>query len=228
MALSIALRDASRQLRALIPTLYTIPGFCPTPRSQVGMPVPPMSYFASPPSPPTAKTPTAAFSAQSPAYRVDPVRSPVAQPLSSSSSSTSQAAVDGAVFAAAMSIPITSTLCVDPGRKLSRSQAVALSKLCLFEQYVRELQCVKLSGWKRKSQQAFLLNVYNAMVEHGIVRYGCPIVPDDVVAMRRAVVYRIGFLDFSLDTLYHVVFRANERPVSRVAVWMFSGSRGHV
>jgi hypothetical protein len=116
-------------------------------------------------------------------------------------------------YTACMARGMHASLGIDPSEKLTRKQHVALGKLCVFEQYVRELQCVRLVAWKRKDLQAFLLNVYNAMLEHGIVRYGCPIVNDDVVALRKAMVYRIGFMDFSLDTLYHVVFRGNERPV---------------
>jgi hypothetical protein len=88
----------------------------------------------------------------------------------------------------------------------------AVSKIILFEQFVRELQCVRLGGLPRKSMLAFFLNVYNAMVEHGLLRYGVPVDRKGVQAFRESVVYRIGHIDFSLDAIYHIVLRGNERP----------------
>lgn len=84
----------------------------------------------------------------------------------------------------------------------------------MFEQFVRELQRVKLSGLqKRKHVVIFFLNVYNAMVEHGLLRAGEPVERRGLQSFRDGVVYRIGRQDYSLDMLYHCVFRANERPV---------------
>jgi hypothetical protein len=54
---------------------------------------------------------------------------------------------------------------------------------------------------------------YNAMVDHGCVRYGTPLDPGTLAQFRHAVLYRIGTMDFSLDLLYHVVFRGNDRCV---------------
>jgi hypothetical protein len=97
---------------------------------------------------------------------------------------------------------------------LTPAQSAALCKLLAFEIQVRELASVHLpsTGLSHPLQRLFLLNVYNAMVDHGCVRYGAPVDAASHAAFRRAVVYRIGGLDFSLDLLYHVVFRCNERP----------------
>ena len=88
----------------------------------------------------------------------------------------------------------------------------AIAKVVMFEQFVRELQRVRLVGLKRKQLLAFFLNVYNAMVEHAVLRHGLPLNRAGLQAFRDAVVYRIGKHDYSLDTIYHVVLRANERP----------------
>jgi hypothetical protein len=75
---------------------------------------------------------------------------------------------------------------LDPGQSIQygavrchsrgHDQLTAVTKLCMFEQFVRELQCVRLSGML----QALLLNVYNAMAEHAFVRYRCPVDWSDV------------------------------------------------
>jgi hypothetical protein len=97
-------------------------------------------------------------------------------------------------------------------RELSPEVRGALAKVTLFEQFTRELQRVRLVQLRRKDMQVFFLNIYNAMVEHGFARLSCPVEKQDVASFRNAVVYRIGQMDFSLDLVYHVVFRANERP----------------
>ncbi len=98
----------------------------------------------------------------------------------------------------------------------------AVSKIIMFEQFVRELQGVRLGGLPRKFMLAFFLNVYNAMVEHGLLRYGVPVDRKGLQAFRESVVYRIGHVDFSLDTIYHVVLRGNERPAEAWAPRMSS------
>jgi hypothetical protein len=80
------------------------------------------------------------------------------------------------------------------------------------EQAARELGGVRLAGFEaREARLAFWLNVYNALVLHGIVRLG----------VRRSVLrtwnffgrvsYRVGGLVFSLDDIEHGLLRGNRR-----------------
>lgn len=86
----------------------------------------------------------------------------------------------------------------------------ALSTLAHFEAAVRQLQRVRLHALAPAQRQVFFLNVYNAMVEHGLLRLSVPIVYEDLESFRRSVTYRIGRMDFTLDDILHVVFRGNK------------------
>lgn len=133
----------------------------------------------------------------------------------SGSSGSSISAIDHGLTSSAATVPLwaNASSCAKPLPPYASAELrAAVRKVRLFEQFVRELQRVRLRGLPRKHLIVFFLNVYNAMVEHGLLRVAMPIDRRSLAAFRHAVVYRIGAFDYSLDTIYHVVFRGNERP----------------
>ncbi|RLN53901.1 hypothetical protein BBJ29_008771 [Phytophthora kernoviae] len=90
--------------------------------------------------------------------------------------------------------------------------------LCLkFRQFLKlasKLQKVDVGSLPKHERQPFFINLYNAMVLHGLIEFGMPQNIGQYKAFERDVAYTIGGLDFTLGDIKHGILRCNRKPPS--------------
>ncbi|KAE9325471.1 hypothetical protein PF008_g16863 [Phytophthora fragariae] len=90
--------------------------------------------------------------------------------------------------------------------------------LCLkyrrFLKLTSKLQKVDVGSLPKHERQPFFINIYNAMVLHGLVEFGVPQNIGQYNAFERDVAYTIGGLDFTLGDIKHGILRCNRKPPS--------------
>ncbi|KAF4321042.1 hypothetical protein BBO99_00000790 [Phytophthora kernoviae] len=90
--------------------------------------------------------------------------------------------------------------------------------LCLkFRQFLKlasRLQKVDVGSLPKHERQPFFINLYNAMVLHGLIEFGMPQNIGQYKAFERDVAYTIGGLDFTLGDIKHGILRCNRKPPS--------------
>lgn len=89
--------------------------------------------------------------------------------------------------------------------------AMAASESFLaYRAAAEQLHLCDLGSLEEADRLAFLLNVYNALVIHGMVSLGVPSSPLANEGFFRNTAYRIGAHDFSLDDIEHGLLRGNQ------------------
>ncbi|GMF18970.1 unnamed protein product [Phytophthora fragariaefolia] len=90
--------------------------------------------------------------------------------------------------------------------------------LCLkyrrFLKLTSKLQKVDVGSLPKHERQPFFINIYNAMVLHGLIEFGVPQNIGQYKAFERDVAYTIGGLDFTLGDIKHGILRCNRKPPS--------------
>lgn len=81
-----------------------------------------------------------------------------------------------------------------------------------YEGLARELSSFPLETLRQRAQRlAFWINIYNAAVIHGVVRFGVKRSVREVPFFFKRAAYRIGGHTFSLHEMEHGILRANRR-----------------
>ncbi|EGZ05720.1 hypothetical protein PHYSODRAFT_551172 [Phytophthora sojae] len=83
-----------------------------------------------------------------------------------------------------------------------------------FLKLASKLQKVDVGSLPKHERQPFFINIYNAMVLHGLVEFGVPQNIGQYKAFERDVAYTIGGLDFTLGDIKHGILRCNRKPPS--------------
>ncbi|KAG6618350.1 NEK protein kinase [Phytophthora cinnamomi] len=83
-----------------------------------------------------------------------------------------------------------------------------------FLKLTSKLQKVDVGSLPKHERQPFFINIYNAMVLHGLVEFGVPQNIGQYKAFERDVAYTIGGLDFTLGDVKHGILRCNRKPPS--------------
>ncbi len=82
----------------------------------------------------------------------------------------------------------------------------------LFREFTRALPaCTKLDLGDRSSQIAFWINLYNALILHGVIQYQIRGSMLSDLGFFRRVAYNVGGMRFSADDIEHGVLRGNRR-----------------
>ncbi|RLN74361.1 hypothetical protein BBJ28_00008622 [Nothophytophthora sp. Chile5] len=83
-----------------------------------------------------------------------------------------------------------------------------------FLKLTSKLQKVDIGSLPKHERQPFFINIYNAMVLHGLIEFGVPQNMGQYKAFERDVAYTIGGLDFTLGDIKHGILRCNRKPPS--------------
>jgi hypothetical protein len=83
-----------------------------------------------------------------------------------------------------------------------------------FLKLASKLQKVDVGSLPKHERQPFFINIYNAMVLHGLIEFGVPQNIGQYKAFERDVAYTISGLDFTLGDIKHGILRCNRKPPS--------------
>ncbi|TDH73199.1 uncharacterized protein CCR75_003072 [Bremia lactucae] len=77
-----------------------------------------------------------------------------------------------------------------------------------------KLQKIDVGSLPKHERQPFFINIYNAMVLHGLIEFGVPQNIGQYKAFERDVAYTIGGMEFTLGDIKHGILRCNRKPPS--------------
>ncbi|CAI5734209.1 unnamed protein product [Peronospora destructor] len=83
-----------------------------------------------------------------------------------------------------------------------------------FLKLASKLQKVDVGSLPKHERQPFFINIYNAMVLHGLIEFGVPQNIGQYKAFERDVAYTFGGFDFTLGDIKHGILRCNRKPPS--------------
>ncbi|CEG36851.1 nek protein kinase [Plasmopara halstedii] len=105
-------------------------------------------------------------------------------------------------------------VCVSNKSAMEYFDAPLSQKYRRFLKLGSKLQKVDVGSLPKHERQPFFINIYNAMVLHGLIEFGVPQNISQYKAFERDVAYTIGGLDFTLGDIKHGILRCNRKPPS--------------